>query len=166
MIKTETCSFYSQDGEVLVRLASFKGHLLDPKMKLLNSSRNYIYLKLEMSGQTCKNKTIIKPSLNEAGSIVFNQINFNSGTFEKKEKKYQLIKMVKKKSLKEILKPFDLKSADLPHFNIPKRIAKVMQIIADVKIYSEGLRNLNIDTEYLPLSSLNKELLIEVLLNQ
>ena len=119
-----------------------------------------------MSGQTCKNKTIIKPSLNEAGSIVFNQINFNSGTFEKKEKKYQLIKMIKKKSLKEILKPFDLKSADLPHFNIPKRIAKVMQIIADVKIYSEGLRNLNIDTEYLPLSSLNKELLIEVLLNQ
>ena len=74
--------------------------------------------------------------------------------------------MVKKKSLKEILKPFDLKSADLPPFNIPKRIAKVMQIISDVKIYSEGLKTLNINTDYLPLSSLNKELLMEVIINQ
>lgn len=71
--------------------------------------------------------------------------------------------MVKKNSLKEILKPFDLKSAGLPHINIPKRIAKVMQVISDVKIYSEGLKTLNVNTDYLPLSSLNKELLIEVI---
>ncbi len=70
---------------------------------------------------------------------------------------------MKKKNLKEMLKPFDLKHPDIPKFNLPARISKVMKIVSDVKIYSEGLRNLNIDTDYLPLSSLNKDILIEVL---
>ena len=59
MTKTETYTFSSPDGEVLVHLDSVKGRHSDPKRKLLNSLRNYIYQKQQMNGQKC-NKTIIK----------------------------------------------------------------------------------------------------------
>lgn len=64
MTKIEICTFSSPDGEVLVPPANVKGRLSNQKMKLLSSSKNYIFLKLQTNGPKCK-KTITKSQLNE-----------------------------------------------------------------------------------------------------
>ena len=81
--------------------------------------------------------------------------------FEKKPKKYQLLKTIYSVNPKKLLKPFDYKNESLPKRHIHKSIYKVMRNICDVKIFEAEIRNFGIDEELLPFSNLSKDHLLQ-----
>ena len=82
--------------------------------------------------------------------------------FQKKPKKYQLMKIDRVINHSEYLIPFDFKDSKIPEpqliqpmYNFFKELSQVKMLISEVDV-------LGIDREFLPLSSLSKDHLLEV----
>jgi len=85
----------------------------------------------------------------------------NKDNFQKQPKKYQLLTFTKRTNHKEYLVPFNLKDPHVPKSHLDKEIRRVVEDIANVKMYQSCMRNYHIDTDYLPLANLTKSLLTE-----
>jgi len=85
----------------------------------------------------------------------------NKEHFKKQPGKYQLLTFTRKTNQKEYIMPFELKNPKTPKSKLDDEIKKIMEDVTQLKHYQSIMRNYHIDTDYLPLAKLSKQLIVE-----
>jgi ankyrin repeat protein/predicted DNA-binding WGR domain protein len=81
-------------------------------------------------------------------------------SFEKKHKKYNLVKFQSvKHNVRDLLEPFALSVA--PASALPDSVKSTMTIISNLKRYKQAVRSIGIDTDVMPLNRLTKDALFK-----
>jgi ankyrin repeat protein/predicted DNA-binding WGR domain protein len=84
----------------------------------------------------------------------------NRDNFEKKHKKYNLVKFQPvKHNVRDLLEPFTLSVA--PASALPDSIKSTMTVISNLKRYKQAVRSIGIDTDVMPLNRLTKDALFK-----
>lgn len=81
--------------------------------------------------------------------------------FKKQPGKYQLLNFTNKRNAKEYLVPFDLKNPNVPKPKLDKDLRPIIEDISNMKMFQATMQQYHIDTTFLPLTNLTKELLNE-----
>ena len=85
----------------------------------------------------------------------------NVGSFEKKFRKYNLIKMSNKTEMREVLRPFEFDRPDFPESRLPDRLQTLMRVLTNSKMYQLAYSTFNISQQYLPFGNLQREVLLK-----
>ena len=74
----------------------------------------------------------------------------NHATFEKKYRKYNLVKLSTRSRVKEVLTPFDYSDPSIKKSELPLEFQKLMRALTDNKMYQLAYSTFNISQDYLP----------------
>ena len=82
-------------------------------------------------------------------------------SFEKKYRKYNLIKTSSRSHAKEILTPFDFSSPSMAKSILPDEFQQLMSNLTDNKMYQLAYSSFNISKEHLPFGNLQRDVLLK-----
>jgi len=88
---------------------------------------------------------------------------YNAGNFIKKPKKYAVVNTRESmhEKVAELLKPFDFDAISTKTKIVDEHMQEPLKIITNVAMYQQQLRASGVDTQFMPLSNLTEEVLIE-----